>query len=71
MTRQDMVDYLKAISAACPANAERDRYGRLCGVRNQEKLRLLAIKWKIESGGEDSFDQAAMIARKMLVDLIR
>ena len=62
----DLYALAKAIEQSCPQNAERDRFGRLCGVRNSEPMRKLAIRWKIANGGYDSLDQAAMIARKML-----
>ena len=61
-----MAQYLDAVQIACPENASRDRYGRLNGPRNGDPLRKLAIEFKIANGGQDTLDQAAMIARKML-----
>ena len=61
----DWIEFASALEQACPANADRDRFGRLT-VRACEPLRRQALKWRIEHGGLDTLDQAAMIARKML-----
>jgi hypothetical protein len=62
---KDWVEFAHAIEQACPKNANRDRFGRLTDVQS-DGLRRLALKWRIEDGGADTLDQAAMIARKML-----
>lgn len=62
----EMIAFLKAVAAASPKDVARDRFGRISGARDTDQLRLLAVKYKIEDGGQDSLDQAAMIARKIL-----
>jgi hypothetical protein len=69
ITLDDARAFLSALEQACPKNCARDRFGRLMGTRNTNPLRDLAIKYRIENGGQDTLDQAAMIARKMLATL--
>jgi hypothetical protein len=62
----DWIEFARALEQSCPKGADRDRFGRLRNV-NSDGLRRLALKWQIENGGYDTLDQAAMIARKMLI----
>lgn len=63
---KDLIAFVKAIEAIFPHDAPRDRFGRYVESRNTELLRQLAIKYKIENGGEDSMDQAGMVARNII-----
>lgn len=63
--QEQMLYFVEAIAEAYPANAPRDRFGRIRGPRNLDKLRLLAVALDIPNGGQDVEDQAGMVARAL------
>jgi len=67
-----LIRFALAVARAFPENAERDRFGRYVGQRDTDYLRALAVELArdypdiIPNGGQDTADQAGMVARAVL-----
>lgn len=67
MTESDLIEFVKAVAAAFPENAPRDRLGRYLEGLQVERtaLRDLAVKYRV-GGSFDAQDQAGKVARALL-----
>lgn len=70
-----MERFVRAVAAAFPQDATRDRFGRYNGWRNTDALQKLVVALSkdypklVPNGGYDTQDQAGMCARAIIAFL--